>query len=80
MTGYAAPRRRKLGITQGHHVLLAGAPDDFGERTLGELPDGVTVRTRASGKADVIVAFHTRQAELAHPAFARTSVRANLRL
>jgi hypothetical protein len=43
-------------------VLLAGAPAGF---ALGELPDGVTVRTRASGEADVIVAFHTRRAELA---------------
>ena len=46
-------------------MLLAGAPDGFREDTLGELPDGVTVRTRASGEADVIVAFHTRRAELA---------------
>ena len=42
-------------------MLLLGAPDGFGL----DLPDGATVRTRASGEADVILAFHTRRAELA---------------
>ena len=66
MSGYSGtPLPRKLGIKPGHRVLLAGAPDGFREDTLGELPEGVTVRTRASGEADVIVAFHTRRAELA---------------
>jgi len=46
-------------------VLLLGAPEGFAERTLGELPDGVKVGTRASGTADVIVAFQLRRAELA---------------
>ena len=63
MAGYSGtPLPRKLGIKPGHRVLLAGAPDGF---ELQELPDGVTVRTRASGEADVILAFHTRRAELA---------------
>jgi hypothetical protein len=66
MTGYSGtPLPRKLGIKPGHRVLLAGAPDGFREQTLGELPDGVSVRTRGGGPADVIVAFHTRRAELA---------------
>ena len=43
-------------------MLLAGAPDGF---ALAGLPDGVQLRTRASGEFDVIVAFHTRRAELA---------------
>jgi hypothetical protein len=46
-------------------VLLLGAAEDFADATLGELPEGVRVGTRASGVADVIVAFHTRRAELA---------------
>jgi hypothetical protein len=58
----SSPLPRKLGIKPGHRVLLSGAPDGF---ELQELPDGVTVRTRASGEADVILAFHTRRAELA---------------
>ena len=66
MAGYSGtPLPRKLGIKPGHRVLLAGAPEAFREDTLGELPEDVTVRTRGSAQADVIVAFHTRRAELA---------------
>src|SRR3954469_1990796 len=66
MAGYSGtPLPRKLGIKPGHRVLLLGAPDGFAEGTLGELPDDVAVVTRPSGEADVIVAFHTRRAELA---------------
>jgi len=63
--GYSGtPLPRKLGIKPGHRLLLLRAPDRFEHDTLGELPDGVTVRRRARGLADVIVAFHTRRAEL----------------
>ena len=66
MAGYSGtPLPRKLGIKPGHRVLALGAPDGFADGTLGELPDGVAVRTTARGKADVIVAFHERRAELA---------------
>ena len=66
MAGYSGtPLPRKLGIKPGHRVWLAGAPDGFADGTLGALPDGVAVRTRAGGDFDVIVAFHTRRAELA---------------
>ena len=65
MAGYSGtPLPRKLGIKPGHRVLLLRAPEGFAEGTLGELPAGVEVRTRASGEGDVIVAFHTRRAEL----------------
>src|SRR3954463_9820589 len=61
--GYSGtPLPRKLGIKPGHRVLLLGAPEGF---ALPELPEGVKVGTRASGVADVIVAFHLRRAELA---------------
>jgi hypothetical protein len=61
--GYSGtPLPKKLGIKPGQRVLLAGAPDGF---ELTGLPDGVQLRTRASGAFDVIVAFHTRRAELA---------------
>jgi hypothetical protein len=46
-------------------VLLLGAPEGFGDGGLGELPDGVALRRRAGGTADVIVSFHDRRAELA---------------
>ena len=63
MAGYSGtPLPRKLGIKPGHRVLLLGAPDGF---SLEELPDGVSLVRRASGTADVIVAFHDRRAELA---------------
>jgi hypothetical protein len=65
-TGYSGtPLPQKLGIKPGHRVLLLGAPEGFAKRTLGALPEAVKVRTRASGVADVIVAFHLRRAELA---------------
>jgi hypothetical protein len=63
--GYSGtPLPRKLGIKPGHRVALLGAPGGFEAGTLGELPDGVRVVRRAGGKADVIVAFHTRRADL----------------
>jgi len=63
--GYGTPLPKKLGIKPGHRVLLLSAPDRFEEGTLGELPDGVKVARRLSGKADVIVSFHTGRAGLA---------------
>jgi len=63
MAGYSAtPLPRKLGIKPGHRVLLLGAPEGF---ALSELPEGVRVGTRATGTADVILAFHRRRAGLA---------------
>ena len=40
---------------------MIGAPDGFDE-TLGELPDGVTVRRSLRGRSDVIVAFFVERA------------------
>jgi hypothetical protein len=66
MAGYSGtPLPRKLGIKPGHRVLALGAPDGFADGTLGELPDGVELRTTARGTADVIVSFHDRRADLA---------------
>jgi hypothetical protein len=66
MAGYSGtPLPRKLGIKPGHRVLALGAPDGFADGTLGELPDGVSLRSTARGTADVIVSFHERRAELA---------------
>lgn len=64
MPGYSGtPLPRKLGIKEGHHVAFLDAPRDF-DRTLGPLPDGVTVKSRARGPLDVIVFFTRRRAEL----------------
>ena len=59
MAGYSGtPLPRKLGIKPDHRVLVLGAPEGFAL-------DDVSVRTTARGKADVIVSFHDRRAELA---------------
>jgi hypothetical protein len=57
------PLATKLGIKDGHRVAFPSAPDGFSE-LLGDLPDGITVRSRASGPLDVIVFFTKSRAEL----------------
>ena len=44
-------------------MAFPGAPDGFAD-LLGELPGGVTVRSRAAGPLDVIVFFTRRRSEL----------------
>ncbi len=62
--GYSGtPLAKKLGIKEGSSVALLKAPDDF-ESTLEELPDAVTIRTRAQGTNDVLVSFHTKRSDL----------------
>jgi hypothetical protein len=56
----SSPLPKKLGIKPGHRLALLGAPDGFEL----ELPDGVSVRRRAGGKADVILSFHVSRTEL----------------
>jgi hypothetical protein len=64
VAGYSGtPLPTKLGVKPGHRVAFPGAPEGFA-KLLGELPDGVTVRSRARGPLDVIVFFTTRRAEL----------------
>ena len=59
MAGYSGtPLPRKLGIKPGHRVLVLGAPDGFAL-------DDVRVLTTARGRADVILSFHDRRADLA---------------
>ena len=64
MAGYSGtPLATKLGIKEGHRVAFVSAPDGFLE-LLGELPEGVTVKSRASRPLDVIVFFTKRRADL----------------
>jgi hypothetical protein len=64
VAGYSGtPLPTKLGVKPGHRVAFPGAPEGF-TKLLGELPEGVTVRSRARGPLDVIVFFTTRRAEL----------------
>jgi len=49
------PLAGKLGITRGRAVLI-GAPGGF-ESLLGDLPPGVSVSRRASGRGEVVMLF-----------------------
>jgi hypothetical protein len=58
--GYSGtPLPKKLGIREESRVALLGAPEGF-MSTLGDLPYGVKVRTKAGGEADVILLFSTK--------------------
>lgn len=58
--GYSGtPLPRKLGIKPGHRVAFVHAPGDFA-RTLGPLPDHVTVVEDDGGPLDLAVFFTTR--------------------
>jgi hypothetical protein len=64
VAGYSgSPLKKKLGIKEGHRVAFPGAPAEFAG-LLGELPDGVRVKSRVAGPLDVIVFFTERRAEL----------------
>jgi hypothetical protein len=64
MPGYSGtPLTKKLGIKEGHRIAFASAPDGFAG-LLGELPEGVTVKSRVTGPLDVIVFFTERRAML----------------
>jgi hypothetical protein len=54
---------KKLGIKKGHRVAFPSAPDGF-RALLGELPEDVSVRSRASGPLDLIVYFTKSRAAL----------------
>ena len=64
LAGYSGtPLPQKLGIREGSRVALVRAPDGFAE-TLVPMPDGVRLRTRLGGTADVVLFFATRRSEL----------------
>jgi hypothetical protein len=64
VAGYSGtPLVKKLGIKEGQRLAFPQAPDGFAD-LLGELPDGVSVKSRASGPLDVIVFFTKSRTEL----------------
>lgn len=64
MAGYSGtPLAQKLGIKEGHRVVLLDAPRGF-SATLEPLPP-VALSTALRGQADVVVLFVTRRADLA---------------
>jgi hypothetical protein len=67
--GYSAtPLAKKLGVKEGHRLLLFEAPADW---TVPDLPGGVATRRRSGSRlpgtldADVVIAFFTAAARLA---------------
>lgn len=64
MAGYSGtPLPKKLGITEGDVVALAGeVPDGFVDTTLAPLPGDVVVRIGARGRPDVLLFFTTSRA------------------
>jgi len=64
MAGYSGtPLAQKLGIKEGHHVVLLEAPKGF-NALLEPLP-AVSMATKLQRNADVIVLFVTRRIDLA---------------
>jgi hypothetical protein len=72
MAGYSGtPLIQKIGIKPGHRIILRNHPPSF-VTDLGTLPEGAESSDRLSGKANVIVYFTGRLAELQKD-FARLS-------
>ena len=64
LAGYSGtPLPKKLGIKANMTVALVNAPKDF-EATLGELPEGVKFKKKASGNEELILWFLRMRAEL----------------
>src|SRR5437870_3809164 len=61
--GYSGtPLPQKLGIKEGHKVVLLSAPTGF---DLGTLPTGATTYRRLTTGADVLVVFVKKRVDLA---------------
>jgi len=66
LEGYSgAPLVKKLGIKANAIVALVDAPDNF-EKTLGELPKGVTLLKKVSGRANLTIWFVRSRRNLEH--------------
>lgn len=62
--GYpGTPLTKKLGITDGSTVALIAEPGEF-RGLLRPIPDGVEFRTSLRSRADVVVFFVVRRAEI----------------
>jgi hypothetical protein len=64
MAGYSGtPLAKKLGIKEGHRVVLLGAPAGFAA-TLEPLPPVIVATSLRGAPADVVVLFVTKRAQL----------------
>ena len=65
MAGYSGtPLAKKLGIKEGHRLVLVNAPEGFVEGELEPLPDDVTILRSVRKPVDVAVLFVTERADL----------------
>ncbi len=64
MAGYSGtPLIQKIGIKPGHRIILRNHPASF-VTELGKLPEGTETSDRLAGKANVVVYFTERLADL----------------
>lgn len=64
MAGYSGtPLIQKIGIKPGHRIILRNHPASF-VKDLGKLPEGTETSDRLVGKANVVVYFAERLADL----------------
>jgi hypothetical protein len=64
MAGYSGtPLVQKIGIKPGHRIILRNHPPSF-LKDLGPLPEGAQHTEKLNGKANVVVCFTDRKAEL----------------
>jgi CheY-like chemotaxis protein len=54
---------KKLGIKPNSRLVLVDPPDNF-TKTLGKLPQNVTIQNRLSSKSDVVILFAVEQESL----------------
>lgn len=57
------PVSQKLALKPGQRFLLLGAPPGYRD-ALGLLPEGVTLTTKAGGRADAVQVFATTKREM----------------
>jgi hypothetical protein len=64
MAGYSGtPLPKKLGVKEGHRLVLLNAPAGFAE-AMAPLPDGVRLSRSLGRESDIIVLFAKSQAVL----------------
>jgi len=54
---------KKLGIKPNSRLVLVNSPNDF-TKTLGELPQNVTIENNLSNKSDIVILFAAKQESL----------------
>ncbi len=64
---------KKLGIKPGHKLLILNAPEGYLD-TLGALPEGTEIKTRAEGTFDLVQIFLYNKADV--DKYAQTGVQA----